>query len=148
MPVLHRLREDGRHIRCIENLYLNQSADIKIDGEQCNKVQIYTGVRQGCVLSPLLFNLYSENIFQEALENVETGIKVNGTCINHIRYADDTVLIADNMCDLQHFVNVVGEHNKEMGLKINANKTKYIHDCYTSTRHVKKRGTNIGRIIN
>jgi len=65
-------------------------------------------------------------VLQEALQNVEKGIKVNGTWINNIRYADDTVLIADNMCDLQGLVNVVGEHSKGMGLKINANKTKYM----------------------
>lgn len=73
---------DGRDICCIENLYLNQSAHIKIDGEQCNHVEICGRVRQGYVLSPLLFNLYSEIIFQEALENIEKGIRVDATWIN------------------------------------------------------------------
>jgi len=54
-----------------------------------------------CILSPHLFNLYSESIFQEALEELNVGVKVNDVWINHIRYADDTVLIADNMEDLR-----------------------------------------------
>ena len=78
------------------------------------------------MLSPLLFNLYSEAIFQEALEDVEMGVKVNGVWINNIRYADDTVLIADNIHDLQQLVNKVGEQSKAMGLNINIKKTKFM----------------------
>lgn len=52
------------------------------------------------------------------------GIKINGVWINNIRYADDAVLIADNIDDLQQMVNMVGEHSKSMGLNINTRKTK------------------------
>lgn len=76
--------------------------------------------------SPLLFNLYSEGVFQEALEDAEIGIKVNGVWINNIRYADDTVLIADNMQDLQRLINTVGQHSRLMGLNINTKKTKFM----------------------
>jgi len=55
-------------------------------------------------LESLLFNLYSEAIFQEALEERNVGVKVNGVWVNNIRYADDTVLIADNMEDLRDIV--------------------------------------------
>lgn len=126
LAILRQTNIDGKDIRCIESLYLNQSAQIKIDGEQSNNVEICRGVRQGVFLSPLLFNLYSESIFREALENIEKGIRVNLIWINNIRYADDTVLIADNMNDLQYLINVVGEHSKRMGLKINTKKTKHM----------------------
>ena len=54
------------------------------------------------------------------------GVKVNGVWINNIRYADDTVLIADNIHDLQQLVNKVGEQSKAMGLNINIKKTKFM----------------------
>lgn len=126
MQLLKRLDIDQKDIRCIENLYWNQTAQIEVDNNMSNTIQIKRGVRQGCVLSPVLFNLYSEAIFQEALEDMEVGIKVNGVWINNLRYADDTVLIADNMTDLQQLVNKVGERSKSMGLNINTKKTKYM----------------------
>lgn len=126
MQLLRNLDIDQKDIRCIENLYWNQTAQIKLDGDLSNNVQIRKGVRQGCVLSPLLFNLYSEAVFREALEEKEIGIKVNGMWINNIRYADDTVLITDNMQDLQRLVNIVGEHSRSVGLNINTKKTKFL----------------------
>lgn len=126
MKLLKRLDIDQRDIRCIENLYWNQTAQIKLDNNTSNNIQIRRGVRQGCVMSPLLFNLYSETIFREALEELEMGIKINGVWINNIRYADDTVLIADNIEDLQELVNKIGEQSKSMGLNINIQKTKFM----------------------
>ena len=83
---------------------------------------IKRGVRQGCVMSPDLFSLYSENIFR----NVEeiSGIIIGGRNINNIRYADDTVLIADNEQDLQHLVDEVVAHSEQLGLELNCKKTQ------------------------
>lgn len=126
VQILRRLDIDQKDVRCIENLYWNQSAAVRVDNEITGAQQIFRGVRQGCVLSPLLFNLYSENIFQEALEGQEIGIKVNGIRINNIRYADDTVLIADNMNDLQTLLDMIGIHSRRMGIDINTKKTKFL----------------------
>ena len=80
-------------------MYYEQTVKVKIG----NNVQIKKGVRQGCVLSPDLFNLYSEIILR-GINDFE-GIKVNGVSINNIRYADDTVLISMSPRELQKMLN-------------------------------------------
>jgi len=71
MQLLRDLNIDQRNIRCIENLYWYQTAQIRLNNELSDDIEIRRGVRQGCVLSPLLFNLYSERVFREALEDLE-----------------------------------------------------------------------------
>ena len=79
---------------------------------------------QGCVLSPLLFNLYSEEIFNEAFEDRHMGIKVNGVPISNLRYTDVTVLIANDIEELQEMCNILNERSQQYRLNINAKKNK------------------------
>ena len=65
------------------------------------------GVRQECILSPMLFNLYMERVFRIFLENIDIGIKVNGTRINSLRYADDTALMANITEELQRLLDAI-----------------------------------------
>lgn len=117
---------DREEIRLISNLYWKQSAVVKIEETTSEAIMIRKGVRQGCVLSPLLFNIYSEAIFKEALDGIECGIKVNGKIINNIRYADDTVVLAENARDLQRLMNHIVRHSENAGLLMNTTKTKVI----------------------
>ena len=102
---LQKLHVDGKDLRIIKNIYWEQTAAVKIENETCAFQDIKRGVRQGCVLSPDLFNLYSETIVRE-LEDMP-GLKIGGKIINNLRYADDTALIAENQKDLQNLLNVV-----------------------------------------
>jgi len=84
------------------------------------------------LLSPILFNLYSEAIFQDALEDVEMAVKVNGMWINKIRYADDTTLIADNIHDLQQLVGEQGGVNQVATNTHNGRTTGILHSSEQS----------------
>uniref|UniRef100_A0A8D8SXR8 Craniofacial development protein 2 n=1 Tax=Cacopsylla melanoneura TaxID=428564 RepID=A0A8D8SXR8_9HEMI len=124
MEVLQDSGMDGKDLRIIKNLYWNQSATIKINQENTDEIKILQGVRQGCIISPLIFNLYSEAIFQEALENMEEGILLNGKRVNNFRYADDTIIFADTAEGLQHLMDKVTNISRKYGLEVNISKTK------------------------
>ena len=82
------------HLTCLlRNLYAGQEATVRSGHGTTDWFQIGKGVRQGCILSPLFFNLYTEYIIRNAgLEEAQAGIKIAGRNINHLRYADDTTL--------------------------------------------------------
>jgi len=84
------------------------------------------GVRQGCVISPLLFNLYSEFMIKEAMENVD-GIKFNGINITDLRYADDAVLVADKRKKMQKMMDRLNKTCKAHEMEINVKKTKVMN---------------------
>lgn len=138
---------DGKDIRIIKNLYWNQRATVRVGDSETDLLEISRGVRQGCILSPLLFNLYSEAIISEALEGSEVGVKINGKVVNNLRYADDTVLIASSEQDLQILVDRVHECSLRAGLSMNASKTKFL---VISRSHLNPRisvaGSDIERV--
>ena len=79
------------------NLYSSQEATVRTGHETTDWFQIGKGVRQGCILSPCLFNLYAEYIMRNAgLDEAQPGIKIAGRSINNLRYADDTTFMAES----------------------------------------------------
>ena len=121
MKVLDMLDIDGKEIELIKNLYWNQLAAVKIDGKMSNWLNIERGVRQGCILSPDLFSLYTEVIMQSVQEM--DGFKIGGVNITNVRYADDTVVISDSEEKLQNLMNVVVAESEKKGLLINRKKS-------------------------
>ena len=119
---LYKIGLDGKDINLIASLYWNQKAAIRIEDQLSDHTKIQRGVRQGCVLSPYLFNIYTEFIFRES-EDLE-GVSINGKNINNLRYADDTVLLAESKDDLQILTNNVRHYSKQSGLDMNVKKTK------------------------
>ena len=80
----------------LRNLYAGQEATLRTGHGKTDWFQIGKGVRQGCILPPCLFNLYVEYIMRNTgLEETLAGIKIAGRNINHLRYADDTTLMAE-----------------------------------------------------
>ena len=82
-------------------------------------------LRQGCILSPCLFNLYAEYIIRNAgLDETQAGIKIARRNINNLRYADDTTLMAESGEELKSLLIKVKEESEKIGLKLNIQKTK------------------------
>ena len=89
--------------------------------------QIGKGVRQSCIFSPCLFNLYAEYVMRNArLDEAQAGIKIAGRNINNLRYADDTTLMAESEEELKSFLMKVKEESEKAGLIFNIQKTKLI----------------------
>ena len=86
------------HLTCLlRNLYAGQEATVRTGHGTMAWFQIGKGVRQGCILSPCLFNLYAEYIMQNVrLDEAQVGIKISRRNINSLRYADDTTVIAES----------------------------------------------------
>ena len=86
------------HLTCLlRNLYAGQETAVRPGHGTTDWFQIEKGVRQGCILSPCLFNLYAEYIRRNTgLEETQAGIKIAGRNINNLRYADDTTLMAES----------------------------------------------------
>ena len=102
------------HLTCLlRNLYAGQEATVRAGHTTTDWFQIGKGVRQGCILSPCLFNLYAEYIMRTAkLAEAQAGIKIVGRNINNLRYADDTTLVTESEEELQSPSAVILEPKK------------------------------------
>ena len=104
----------------LRNLYAGQEAAFGTGHGTTDWFQIGKGICQGCILSPCLFKLYAEYILRNAdLEEAQTGIKIAGTNINNLIYADDTTLMAESEKELKSLLMKVNEESEKVGFKLN-----------------------------
>ena len=109
----------------LRNLYADQEATVRTGHGTTDWFQIGKGIRQGCILSPCLFNVYAEYIMKNAgLEEAQAGIKIARRNTNKFRYADDTTLMAESEGELKSLLMKVKEESEKAGLKLNIQKTK------------------------
>ena len=104
------------HLTCIlRNLYSGQEATVRTGHGTTDWFQIGKGVRQGCILSPCLFNFYAKYIMQNArLDEAQAGIKIAGRKITNLRYAEDTTLMAESEEELKSLLMKVKEGVKKL----------------------------------
>ena len=142
--LLRRRNLDQRDVNIIIQLYCSQTAIIREGNAVSEEIKIRRGVRQGCVLSPVLFNTYSEEAIQNALSEVTAGIKVNGQIVNNLRFADDTLLLAGSLEELQFLIDRVVVGSEKSGLTLNIKKT-----CFMVISKEKSQGNLIinGEVI-
>ena len=113
------------HLTCLlRNLYAGQKATVRTGHGTTDWFQIWKGIRQGCILSPCLFNIYAEYIMRNAgLDEAQAEIRIAGRNINNLRYADDTTLMAESE-ELKSLLMKMKEESEKVGLKLNIQKTK------------------------
>ena len=112
----------------LRNLYADQEATVRTGHGRTDRFQIGKGVRQGCILSPWLFNLYAEYIMRNiALEEARAEIKISGRNINNLRYADDTTLMAESEEELKSLLMKVKVESEKVGLKLKLIKLRSWH---------------------
>ena len=109
----------------LRNLYAGQEATVRTGYGTIDWFQIGKRVRQGCILSPNLFNLYAGYIMRNAgLNEAQAGIKIARRNINNLRYADDTTHMAESEDELKSLLMKVKVESEKVGLKLNIQKTK------------------------
>ena len=112
----------------LSNLYAGQEATVRTGRGTTDWFQIGKGVRQACILSPCLFNLYAEYIMRNAgLEEAQTGIKTAGTNINNLRYTDDITVTEESKEELKSLLMKEKEESEKVGLKLNIRKLRLWH---------------------
>ena len=126
------------HLTCLlRNLYVGQEASVRTGHGTTHWFQIGKGVRQGCIMSPCLFNFYAEYIMRNAvLDEAQAGIKIPRRNINHLRYADDTTLMAESEEELKSLLMKVKEESEKAGLKLKIWKTKIMASGPITSRQI------------
>ena len=110
------------HTCFMQNLYAGQETKVRTGHVTMDWFQTEKGVRQGCILSPCLFDLYAAYIMQNArLDETQAEIKIAGRNINNLRYADDTTLKSEN--ELKNLLMKMKQESEKVGLKLNIQKT-------------------------
>ena len=119
------------HLTCLlRNLYAGQEATVRTGHGATDWFKIGEGVRQGCIVSPCLFNFYAEYIMQNAgLDEAQAGIKITGANINNLRYADDTTVMTEReketllhcWCECKPVHNKLWKIFQEMGIPVHLN---------------------------
>ena len=114
------------HLTCLlRNLYAVQEATVRTKHGTTDWFQVKKSINQGCILSPCLFNLYTEYIMRNTgLDEAQAGIKIAGSNINKLRYPDDTTLMAEGEEEPKSLLMKVKEESEKAGLKLNIQKTK------------------------
>ena len=125
---LENSERDGKpdHLTCLlRNLYAGQEATVRSGHGTTDWFQIGKGVHQGCILSPCLFELHEEYILRNAgLEEAQAGIKIARRNISHLRYANDTTLMAESEEELKSLLMKVKEESEKVGLNLKIQKMK------------------------
>ena len=114
------------HLTCLlKNLYAGQEATIRTGHGTTDWFQIGKGIHQACILSPCLFNFYAEYIvINPGLDEAQAGIKIAVGNINNLRYADNTIFMAESEEEMKSLLMKVKEESEKVGLKLNIQKTK------------------------
>ena len=117
---------NGKMFQSLQSLYRNVKCVVKLNYLKTDWFSVKSGLKQGCILSTLLFNLYL-NYLNYVLSTTNKGTVVDNKYLNHLCYADDLILVAETEHDLQHLLNILSNWCYENFMTININKAKAVH---------------------
>ena len=122
--VLSQMGVPTHLIVLLKNLYSEQIASVRTECGESAEFPIKKGVRQGCVISPILYNIYAEMIIRNVLETWSGGVRIGGRMVSNLRYADDTTILASSKEELRIGLIKLKTESEKAGLFLNLNKTK------------------------
>ena len=123
---LEDLGVPNRFVKTIQSLYNDVKCSVRVNGILTDWFKVNVGLKQGCTLSPLLFNIYVNSLI-EKVENEEIGIDVGSNKVSMLLYADDIVLLSESQGKLQKGLDVLYEWCKSKHMTVNAEKSKVMH---------------------
>ena len=124
---LSKIGIDGRMLRSLQSLYEHVTCTVRINGVQSDIFDVKTGLKQGCILSPQLFNMFVNDLIH-AINSLESGLCYgDGSNVSILLYADDIVLLSDNEMKMQSMLECLSEWCHTWGLQINFDKSKVMH---------------------
>ena len=116
----------GKMWRVLRSIYRKVESCVVVNGVQTDWFPVDTGVRQGCVLSPLLYALFINGLVKQ-LNNTKLGVEIGpGTLLGSLLYADDIVLISENKSNLQCMLNLVSSYSKKWKFELNPKKSEVV----------------------
>jgi hypothetical protein len=126
---------DAGYIELLSEIYNNASSTISLESVS-EEFKIQRGVRQGDTISPKLFNAGLEEVFRRLAWDGR-GVNINGEKLNNLRFADDIVLMSNDVAEMQEMLNELNQQSMELGLSMNMKKTKVMFNEYTAQHEVK-----------
>ena len=138
---------NAKLIRTIETLYDKATSTVLVNGNIGEWFRTTVGVRQGCLLSPTLFNIYLERIMSDALEDHEGSVSVGGRTITNLRFADDIDGLAGDEEEMESLVNRLNQASLRYGMEINAEKTKLMTNNPSGIqKEIRVNGQKLGTV--
>ena len=132
----HVMRSFGMEeglIQIIQALYNNASSAVLLNSDIGDYFKTTVGVRQGCLLSPVLFNLFLEKIMRETLHNFNSTISIGGRTLSNLRFADDIDLMGGSKEELQELTDRLTERSGKYGMEVSSEKSKVMKNSASTT---------------
>ena len=123
---LNDLGISTKFLNTIKTIYSQVECAIKLNGNMTEWFNVNSGLKQGCILSPVLFNIFINSLVTD-IKALDIGIDIEGEKIGILLYADDIVLIAENENDLQLLIDILNTWCKHKALNVSFEKTKIVH---------------------
>ena len=134
---MHKFNINKNLIALIEELYNNATSSVCLDGDIGEWFRTTVGVRQGCLLSPTLFNIFLERIMADALTDHHSTVSIGGRNVSNLRFADDIDGLAGSQEELAELIKRLDESCSAFGMEISAEKTKVMTNTHVKDLNIE-----------